>query len=126
MSRPPLPRLLLALGLVSWTASAAPSAAPALPSSEERLAHLARLWGQVKYRHPALAYKDVDWDAALVQALPRVESAQDAAAYAAAVQSLLDVLQDPATRVLRPDEADAAPGASGRARSAARAPCTTT
>ena len=116
MSRPPLPRLLLALGLVSWTASAAPSAAPALPSSEERLAHLARLWGQVKYRHPALAYKDVDWDAALVQALPRVESAQDAAAYAAAVQSLLDVLQDPATRVLRPDEADATPGASGPAR----------
>jgi C-terminal processing protease CtpA/Prc len=115
MSRPPLPRLLLALGLLACTASAAPSATPALPSSEERLASLARLWGQVKYRHPALAYKEVDWDAALVEALPQVEAAQDAAAYAAAVQSMLEVLQDPATRVLRPDEA-AADAAAGPAR----------
>jgi hypothetical protein len=33
-----------------------------------RLAGLCRLWGFVKYFHPALAYRtDIDWDAALVE-----------------------------------------------------------
>lgn len=96
--------LALALGLVALTASAAePTAAP-LPSREERLDRLARLWGQVRYRHPYLAYKDIDWDAALVKAIPQVEAAKDRAAYAAAVQDMLEALRDPATRVLRPDE----------------------
>jgi len=125
MSRTLLPRFLLTLGLVAWTASAAPpTAAPALPSSEERLAHLARLWGQVKYRHPALAYRDIDWDAALVAAIPQVEAAGDAAAYAQAVQDMLEALKDPATRVLRPDEAPegTAPSARGPARASERWP----
>lgn len=96
--------LALALGLVALTASAAePTSAP-LPSREERLDRLARLWGQVRYRHPYLAYKDIDWDAALVKAIPQVEAAKDRAAYAAAVQDMLEELRDPATRVLRPDE----------------------
>lgn len=96
--------LALALGLVALTASAAEPAAAPLPSREERLDRLARLWGQVRYRHPYLAYKDIDWDSALVRAIPQVEAAKDRAAYAAAVQDMLDALKDPATRVLRPDE----------------------
>ncbi len=60
--------LALTLGLIAATASAAQT--PTLPSREERLAHLGRLWGQVRYRHPYLAYKDIDWDAALVAAIP--------------------------------------------------------
>ncbi|WNG35710.1 peptidase S41 [Archangium violaceum] len=104
MLRTLLTSLTLALGLVASTASAAePTNAP-LPSREERLDRLARLWGQVRYRHPYLAYKDIDWDAALVAAIPRVEEAKDKAAYATAVQDMLDVLRDPATRILRPDE----------------------
>lgn len=104
-----MPRLLsttvaLLLGLSALTALAAESPPPPLPSREERLVHLARLWGQVRYHHPALLYKDIDWDAALVAALPRVEAAKDRAAYAAAMQGLLDVLKDPATRVQRPEE----------------------
>ncbi|HEY0096810.1 MAG TPA: peptidase S41, partial [Archangium sp.] len=86
------------------TAPAAEPTPKALPSREERLESLARLWGQVRYRHPALAYKNIDWDAALVAAIPRVEAAKDRAAYAAAVQDMLDELKDPATRILRPDE----------------------
>ncbi len=119
MSRTLFFRGVLTLGLVAWTASAAPAApAPALPSAEERLAHLARLWGQVKYRHPALASRDIDWDAALVAALPQVEAAGDADAYARAVQEMLETLKDPATRVLRPEEAAPAEdtGASGAGR----------
>jgi C-terminal processing protease CtpA/Prc len=93
--------LALALGLVATTASA--ESAP-LPSREERLARLGRLWGQVRYRHPYLAYKDIDWDAALVAAIPKVEAAKDRAAYAAAVQDMLEELRDPATRVQRAEE----------------------
>lgn len=99
-------RLALLLGLASWTASAAEPPSAALPSREERLSRLARLWGQVRYRHPFLASQDIDWDGALVAALPRVEAARDRAAYAAAVQQLLEVLEDPATRLQRPDEED--------------------
>lgn len=104
MLRTLLTSLALALGLAAMTASAAEPTPKALPSREERLESLARLWGQVRYRHPALAYKNIDWDAALVAAIPRVEAAKDRAAYAAAVQDMLDELKDPATRILRPDE----------------------
>ncbi|WP_257458249.1 S41 family peptidase [Archangium lipolyticum] len=102
--RTSLPTLILALGLAATTAVAAPPPAESFPSREERLAHLGRLWGQVRYRHPYLAYKDIDWDAALVAAIPKVEAAKDRASYAAAVQDLLEELRDPATRILRPDE----------------------
>ncbi|WP_309897163.1 S41 family peptidase [Archangium sp.] len=94
--------LALTLGLIAATASAAQT--PTFPSREERLAHLGRLWGQVRYRHPYLAYKDIDWDAALVAAIPKVEAAKDRAAYAAALQELLEELKDPATRLQRPEE----------------------
>ncbi len=99
-----LSTLLLVFSLVAAIAAAAEPAPHPLPSREERLAHLGRLWGQVRYRHPALAYRDIDWDAALVDAIPRVEAAETPAAYAEAVQGMLDVLKDSATRVLRSEE----------------------
>ncbi len=42
----------------------------------ERLAALGKLWGAVKFFHPFLAYKDIDWDGALVKAIPRVKAAR--------------------------------------------------
>jgi C-terminal processing protease CtpA/Prc len=99
-----LTSLALALGLVAATASAAQTPAATLPSREERLAHLGRLWGQVRYRHPYLAYKDINWDAALIAAIPKVEAARDRAAYAEAVQDMLDALRDSATHVERAEE----------------------
>ena len=104
MLRTLLTSLALALGLVAATASAAESASAPFPSREERLVRLGRLWGQVRYRHPSLAYKDINWDAALVTAIPKVEAAKDRAAYAAAVQEMLEELRDPATRVQRAEE----------------------
>ncbi|HYX22886.1 MAG TPA: S41 family peptidase [Thermoanaerobaculia bacterium] len=91
-------------GLLSLSppALAQPVAVPAAAgpaSAVERLSHLARLWGAVRYLHPWLAYKEVDWDAALVQAIPRVRAAETAAQYAAAVQAMLGALGDPVTRV---------------------------
>lgn len=68
----------------------------------ERLASLGRLWVAIKYFHPWLAYRPIDWDAALVGAVPRVSAATDPAAYAAAVRDMLATLGDPVTR-LQPD-----------------------
>jgi hypothetical protein len=68
----------------------------------DRLLALCKLWGTVKYFHPYLAYRDdIDWDKALIDAIPKIDAAQSAAEYADAVQSMLDALRDPTTRVLR-------------------------
>lgn len=65
-----------------------------------RIDGLSRLWGRVKYFHPWLAYRhDVDWDAALVSAVPRVVGAATDSEYAAALGEVLDALGDPATRI---------------------------
>jgi C-terminal processing protease CtpA/Prc len=93
--------LLSGLLLLSSTlAPPAPAPAAAKPAPEiERLSHLARLWGMVRYLHPWLAYQEIDWDAALVRAIPGVRAAQTPAQYAAAVQTMLGALGDPVTRV---------------------------
>ena len=66
----------------------------------DRLVAVGKLWITVKYFHPYLACRDIDWDKALVDALPKIRGATNRAEYAAAVQSMLDALQDPATYVL--------------------------
>src|SRR5262245_61675192 len=91
--------LLLTVLAATRAALAQPSTAEEVPSREQRLLHLARLWGEVRYQHPAFAYQRVDWDSALVAAIPRVEAAMDKQAYAEAVQGMLSVLGDKATRV---------------------------
>jgi C-terminal processing protease CtpA/Prc len=82
------------------TASAATGAPlPAAPARIDRLVHLAKLWGTVRYFHPYLAYRDVDWDAAAVAAIPQVRAARTEGDYRQAVAGMLAVLGDPATRV---------------------------
>lgn len=50
------------------TANAQQSKLAAEPSNEDariaRPAGLAKVWGAVKYFHPFLAYRDIDWDKA--------------------------------------------------------------
>ena len=65
----------------------------------DRLAALGRLWGAIKYFHPYLAYKDIDWDGALVKAIPQVKAARTPNEYRQAISNLLQVLNDPATTV---------------------------
>jgi len=71
----------------------------------ERLVALGRLWAQAKYFHPYLAYREIDWDSALVQAIPLVLHSRGADDYAAAVRSMLAALQDPLTCVQAPRSA---------------------
>jgi len=76
---------------------------PALPGSDvqtERLIALGKLWAESKYFHPYLAYRDIDWDAALIQAIPKVKAASTPEAYAAAIENMLHELSDPVTRVI--------------------------
>src|SRR5262245_65766344 len=63
----------------------------------ERLAALGRLWSAINYFHPHLAYKEIDWDAALIAAIPKVSAAKSAEEYRAAIDGLLAALGDPST-----------------------------
>jgi hypothetical protein len=75
---------------------------PATSTRIERLAALGRLWVSIRYFHPFLAYRPIDWDSALAAAIPRANAATDRESYAAAVQVLLDALGDPLTRLRSP------------------------
>jgi C-terminal processing protease CtpA/Prc len=87
----------LVLGLL-WVGVS--SAQPAFTDKNARLIELAQVWAKVKVFHPYLGYKDLDWDAALVAAIPKVEAATTPAAYRAAVQDMLGKLGDPVTRMI--------------------------
>ena len=63
-----------------------------------RLTGLAKVWGTVKYFHPFLAYRDIDWDKVLVETIPKVNAAKSAQDYQAALNQMLAVLNDKSTR----------------------------
>jgi hypothetical protein len=73
----------------------------AASSEVERLAMLARVWATVRYLHPLLLQKEIDWDGALVRAIPAVRAATTDDEFARAVGSMLNALGDPATRVIQ-------------------------
>lgn len=94
--------LVLAQASEAQTTGAAQPAAQPPQSAEEarvaRLAGLAKVWGAVKFLHPYLAYREIDWDKALIETLPRVNGAKTADEYQAAVNQMLAVLNDKSTR----------------------------
>lgn len=90
--------LLLIMGLPGARSRSAPNDEA---SRVKRLAAVCKLWGTVKYFHPYLAYRsELDWDSALVAAIPKVNAAETPEGLAVAVQEMLNVLNDPVTRVL--------------------------
>jgi C-terminal processing protease CtpA/Prc len=102
---------LLLVGALAPTARAAevrgydaPPVRPELSLAEslrlQRLTELGRVWGAVRYLHPDLATRDIDWDRALVEAIPRVDKARSPEEFRAAIDRMLATLQDPATRTL--------------------------
>jgi C-terminal processing protease CtpA/Prc len=109
MHRRAIPAAALALSLLVASVASVASAAGVADPHIDRLTHVGKLWGMVRYLHPYLAYKDIDWDAALVAAIPRVREAKTTAEYKAAVQGMLDALGDPATRVMEVEAPAAAP-----------------
>ncbi|MFW6089848.1 MAG: S41 family peptidase [Gemmatimonadota bacterium] len=102
--RIPVVSVLTCVFLACWPGLAAAQARVDDPVVVARLDGLSRLWGQVEYFHPSLAYRtDVDWDAALASAVPAVLRADSDEEYAAALQRMLTVLDDPFTRIEAPD-----------------------
>lgn len=81
-------------------------------SQASRLAGLARVWGQIKYVHPAMATSRIDWDAALVRAISAVENADSDQEYRKAIAGMLAELHDPVTRVIEKEPAESAPSAA--------------
>ena len=67
-----------------------------------RLSALGRLFGVVKYFHPAFLERDVPWDSAVASAVETVSAARSSDEYRAAISSLLKSLNDPATHVVAP------------------------
>jgi C-terminal processing protease CtpA/Prc len=66
----------------------------------DRLCTLAKVWAAVKYLHPFMLQKDVDWDGALVRAITRVRASSTDEEFAGAIGSMLEALGDPATRIV--------------------------
>ncbi len=95
--------LMIGLGTLCLAPGLGAEAAPTPQTTETaRLAGLCKVWGVAKYFHPYLAYQPVDWDKALVTAIPKVRAAKTDAEYADAVDSMLAALHDPNTHVVRP------------------------
>lgn len=82
-----------------------PSAGQARAPDSVRIARLSavgRLWGLVKYFHPALAEGSGSWDANTAAAIDAIRASRSTADYSAAVSTLLATLHDPASRVVTP------------------------
>jgi hypothetical protein len=96
---------VLVLGPAPCAKAQADDAARLVPEKlrVERLARLGRLWGTVRHLHPFLAYQELDWDAPLIKAIPKVEAARTRDEYADAVGEMLAALGDPATAVASRD-----------------------
>ncbi len=98
--------LLLVLSMLCQSAGAQKrllSQAQAAAGSAEgarvaRLVGLAKVWGTVKYFHPYLAYREIDWDKALVDTIPKINAAKTPQDYQAALNQMLALLNDKSTR----------------------------
>ncbi len=90
-------------------------AAPAtdFPNEAERLLATAKLWATVEYFHPYVATRLIDWDAALVRALPAIRTAHTPDAYQAALRIMLDALKDQSSYLSDGKLADRSDDASG-------------
>lgn len=77
---------------------------PALAGEHDVLA-LARLWSEVRATHPALADGRIDWDRALVAALPQLKGDDNQASLRAAAATLMAPLHDATLRIGPPPPA---------------------
>lgn len=88
-----------------------------LPQESDRLLATARLWATVNYFHPYLAYRNIDWDGALIEALPRIRAAATPGEYESALRAMLDRLHDGASFISdhdsRPDSSPKSASAQG-------------
>lgn len=71
-----------------------------LSASTGALVQLCKVWSAVKFLDPQLMTQRVDWDGALIRAIPAARAATNDAQSVAAIATMLGELHDPATRVV--------------------------
>ena len=59
-----------------------------------------KLWNLIRYVHPHLSGDSTAWDAALVEAIPKIEASHSDEEMALALDAMLKTLNDPSTRVV--------------------------
>ena len=77
----------------------------------QRLASLIRLWGTIRFFHPYVASRPIDWDSAFIKAVPLAENAASRDDFVRAISGMLATLDDLETRVLADDEPSPVPAA---------------
>ena len=77
----------------AWIACLAPLPARAEATHVQKIAALGRLWATVKFAHPDLLTRSIDWDAPLLAALSKVD-----ADFRGAAAGMLEALGDPSKR----------------------------
>lgn len=80
-----------------------------LGASTDALVQLCKAWSAVKFLDPQLMTQRVDWDGALLRAIPAARAATTEEQSVAAVATMLESLNDPATRVVRTSNERARP-----------------
>jgi C-terminal processing protease CtpA/Prc len=105
--------LCLCVSFLLCLHSASGSAAEPLTDKQiARLESLCRVWGTAKFFHPWIVAppdgKPIDWDAALIESIPRVEKASTPEEFRAAIDHLLQALHDEPTRAYLPSQNPAA------------------
>jgi C-terminal processing protease CtpA/Prc len=66
----------------------------------ERLASLIRLWGTIRFFHPYVASRPINWDSAFITAVPLAENAASRGDFVRVISGMLATLDDSETRVL--------------------------
>jgi len=69
----------------------------------ERLASLIRLWGTIRFFHPYVASRPIDWDSAFTSAVQPTANAASRDDFVQAISAMLALLGDSETRVLADD-----------------------
>ena len=90
--------LIVTLSVLCTNARAQNQTATADDARIARLAGLAKVWGTIKYFHPYLAQREIDWDKALIDTIPKVNAAKTPQEYQSALNQMLAVLDDKSTR----------------------------
>ena len=83
---------LLAVALVAAT--------PDASTRQARIADAVRIWAEIRYRHPAVALGQVDWDRALAEAVPGLLDAVDDSAADRVLGTMVAALGDPGTQLV--------------------------
>ena len=79
--------------LLLFFASSASFAQRSLTKEQiNRLADAGKVYGYIKYFHPFLQYKDINWDSAFVANIEEIINAKNKEEYASVMQRMLSAL----------------------------------